>query len=80
MPRQYMIENGTENNRWLAWVDHDGKGVYHEQTNSYRPRIEEARVFTKRADAIAFAKRWKARVWLVKDGVPAEMVWPEVSA
>lgn len=38
---------------------------------------DKVEIAIKRADAIAFAKRWKARAWLVKDGKPETMIWPE---
>ena len=76
----YIIEHGTENNRWLSGIRHDGKGVYHQQTNSYKPQIEEALVFEKRAEAVAFAQKWRGRVWMIRGGVPVKQVYPQANA
>ena len=77
MSRQYVIENGKENNRWLVKIDREGRGVYLTQTNHYRAGIEEAVLFDQKAEAVAFAKKWKARVWQLKGGMPSTLVWPE---
>ena len=74
MPRQYIIENGAENNRWLYKIERRGTA---EQTNCYHPKIEDALIFNAKAEAVAFAKRWKARTWQLKNGAPAKQVWPE---
>ena len=73
----YIIEHGTDNNRWLSKIEHRHAGDWREQINSYRPQVEEAVVFEKRAAAVEFAKKWRARVWRVKDGRPDKMIWPE---
>lgn len=75
MARQYIIENGAENNRWLYKIEHAGRNATGEQTNSYRPGVENALVFSKKAEAVAFAKRWKARAWQLKNGQPTKLVY-----
>ena len=77
MSRQYIIENGAENNRWLYKIDHDGKGIYSTETNCYRPDMTEALVFTNRTKAVAIAKRARGRVWRLKQGMPETLIWPE---
>ena len=74
MPRQYIIENGAENNRWLYKIERRGTP---EQVNCFHPIIEDAVIFQKKEEAVAFAKRWKARAWQLKNGAPAKQVWPE---
>lgn len=76
MPRQYIIENGAQNNRWLYRVDHIGRKETGDTTCYYRASIVDALVF-KKAEAVAFAKKWKARVWQIKAGKPDKLVWPE---
>lgn len=74
MPKQYIIENGAENNRWLYKIERRGTP---EQVNCFHPIIEDAVIFQKKEEAVAFAKRWKARAWQLKNGAPAKQVWPE---
>lgn len=72
MPKQYIVENGSENNRWLVKIDRYAGDV----TCVYRPGVENAMVL-KKAEAIAFARKWKARAWQIKNGLPDHQVWPE---
>lgn len=74
MPRQYVIENGDVDNRWLYKVE-NGRGENVGTTLFYHPSIQDAMTFSK-ADAVAFAKRWRARAWAVKAGQPVSQVWP----
>ena len=74
MPKQYIIENGAGNNRWLYNIERRGTP---EQVNCFHPIIEDAVIFQKKEEAVAFAKRWKARAWQLKNGAPAKQVWPE---
>lgn len=74
MPRQYIIENGAVDNRWLYKVER-GRNEAAGTTLFYRPSIKGAMTFSK-ADAVAFAKRWRARAWAVKAGQPVSQVWP----
>ncbi len=76
MPRQYIIEHGTERNRWLYKIAGAGKKEDGVPTYCYRAQITDAMVF-KRAEALAIAKKWNARVWQVKGGLPIRQVWPE---
>lgn len=81
MPRQYIIEHGTENNRWLCKIEQPGtKDQHGALTNTYGPRVENAVVFTNEAKAVAFAKKWRGRVWQIRNGKPETQVWPETGA
>ena len=80
MPRQYVIENGAENNRWLHKIEHAGRNKDGEQTNSYRPGVEGAVVFDKKAEAVRFAQKWRGRVWMIRGGVPVKQVYPQANA
>lgn len=77
MPRQYIIENGAENNRWLYKIERAGRNRNGKRTCFYSPHIMDALVFKKKAEAVAFAKEWKARAWQIRGGVPVKQVWPE---
>ena len=77
MPRQYIIENGAENNRWLYKIHRAGNKETGETTCCYKPNIAEAMIFKKKAEAVAIAKKWRARVWQLKGGKPEKQVWPE---
>ena len=76
LPRQYIIENGAENNRWLYKIERAGRNRNGERTCFYGPHIMDALVF-KKAEAVAFAKEWNARAWQIRGGVPVKQVWPE---
>ena len=76
MPKQYVIEHGTENNRWLCRIESAGRKGEGEKTLSYRPRLEEAMIL-KKDEALAIARKWRARVWQLKAGTPEKLVWPE---
>lgn len=76
MPRQYIIECGAERGRWLYKVEHIGKREAEQTTCFYKGQITDALIF-KKAEAVAIAKKWKARVWQVKGGQPIRQVWPE---
>lgn len=72
MASEYVIENGAESGCYLYKVEDAGD----DRTCFYRPQIEDAKIFNKKAEAVAFAKRWHAAVWLVKHGLPKKRVWP----
>lgn len=67
----YIIENGAERGKWLYKIA--GSLI---QTYCYKEDISEALVF-KKVEAVAFAKKWGARVWLVKGGEPVKQVFPK---
>ena len=56
LPRQYIIENGAENNRWLYKIERAGRNRNGERTCFYGPHIMDALVFKKKAEAVAFAR------------------------
>ena len=76
MPRQYIIQHGVDDKAWLCRVDHIGKKETGDTTCYYRASIADALIF-KKPEAVAFARKWKARVWQVKGGVQIRQVWPE---
>ena len=80
MPKQYAIEHGAENNRWLHKIERGRSGEGSQQTNCYRPDLSAAMTFTKKAEAVAFARKWKARAWMIRNGEAVEQVWPEENA
>lgn len=76
MPKQYIIEHGKENNRWLYKIEGGDRKNGGSKTRCFKPGVEEALVF-KKDEAITMAKEWNARAWQVKGGVPVKQVWPE---
>ncbi len=74
--KNYMIEHGKFNNRWLVRIESAGGRNSGEQTFTYAAGAGKALRF-KKAEAVAFAKKWNARAWEVKAGLPVKQVWPE---
>ena len=67
MPKQYIIENGAENNRWLYKIERRGTP---EQVNCFHPIIEDAVIFQKKEEAVVQTE--KQTVSLYVAGVGAD--------
>ncbi|MBR3742794.1 MAG: hypothetical protein IKN04_20445 [Clostridia bacterium] len=73
--KNFIIEHGTCNNRWLVRIENEGGEKGGEQTCTYAADGKAALRFNK-AQAVAFATKWKARVWQLKGGAPEKQVFP----
>lgn len=76
MPKQYMIEHGKENKRWLYKIERGGRGQTAGRTCCYKPGAADAIRYTKIKEAVSFAQEWRARVWEISKGLPVRQVWP----
>ena len=69
--KQYIIENGGENNRWLVRIDQD---MYKQPVYHYAPDVRNAIRFANLKAALILARPFKARVWRLKNGEPVELM------
>ncbi len=74
--RQFVVENGTCEGKYLAKVERKARGGNGERTCTYKPSILDALVFTNKAEAVRHAEEWKDKVWEIKAGEPGKLVYP----